>query len=95
MGEFGKLKKKFDETISEIVKKFEKKQRVFSDDLDKPLEHIWFMEGLMFLTLSDIIFDLETDQPKGQIIEWFFNYERERMNGIRFINYKSYSMGAR
>lgn len=50
-----------------------------------------------FFTLSDIILDLKTRQPKGQILSWQdegidFNMLREKSE---WINYKSYTMGLR
>jgi len=50
-----------------------------------------------FFNLSDIILDLKTKQPKGQILDW-------QSDGVDFnmfndnqqhINYKSYTMGLR
>ena len=44
-----------------------------------------------FFSLSDIYFDLKSNQPKGKIIEWY-DYILE--NEVK-INYYSYCMGLR
>lgn len=86
-----KLKMQLDETISEIVKKFEKKQELnFDFAVGDDLLDILDFNGIYYFTLQDVVHDLVTDQPKGLITEW---QEYTVDNG--FINYKSYCMGAR
>ena len=91
MGEFGELKNRLDETISEVVKKFEEKQELnFEFAVGDDLLDVLDFNGIYYFTLQDIVHDLVTGQPKGLITEW---QEYGVENG--FINYKSYCMGAR
>lgn len=91
MGEFGELKKKLDETISEVVKKFEEKQELnFEFAVGDDLLDVLGFNGIYYFTLQDIVYDLVTGQPKGLITEW-----QDYTLYNRFINYKSYCMGAR
>jgi hypothetical protein len=45
----------------------------------------------MFLSFDDIRLDIDTEQPKGSIIEWYWdNVESQQQ-----INYYSYTLGLR
>jgi hypothetical protein len=55
--------------------------------------------GDYFFNFSDILFDIDTEQPIGQIIEWHnacVDYHCiEKPSETQFINYRSWCMGAR
>lgn len=48
-----------------------------------------------FFNLSDIIYDLETNQKKGLIMEWNDYYMEAHYDKKDHVNYKSYSKGLR
>jgi hypothetical protein len=79
------------------VKKFEKKHGYnldyefgeFKNEMCNFGDHYYF-------SISDIIFDIETKQPKGLIFQWLDDYvEYSYKKNVTKINYKSYSMGLR
>lgn len=88
------LKKELENTVSKIIKAFEKKQEVYfeffvSDDYTG----IACFSNEYYINLTDICHDVFTEQPKGLIIEWqentIDNHEKQ------YINYLSYCKGAR
>lgn len=87
------LKAKYERIVDAYIKEFEKKQ-------DMELEHwvgdevggICSFGDVLFFSFDDIRLDIDTNQPKGQIIDWL--YDTMERNGGR-INYKSWSMGLR
>jgi hypothetical protein len=43
-----------------------------------------------YIDFCDIVLDLDTEQPAGLILEWYFSIESEKS-----VNYRSYCMGYR
>lgn len=43
----------------------------------------------LHFNLSDIVFDINTNQPKGKIIDWYYGY----LENEKKMNYKSYCNG--
>ena len=86
------LKRKYEEACNEYLQIFCEKQGMDNEG--------WvgdFVGGIaicsdFYFNISDIIIDIDTDQPKGSIINWYFdNLEHPE----KHINYYSYSKGLR
>jgi hypothetical protein len=92
------LNEKYEFICNEFVAKFEKKQQInFEGWVGDEIGGIASFSFQYFFNLSDIIFDLKTNQPKGCIKNWSneetdFNVFNENPHHI---NYKSYTMGLR
>jgi len=80
------------------IKAFEKKQDIISDGwVGDEIGGLASFDCQYFFNLSDIILDLNLNQPKGFILRWKsdgvdFNMFNENK---QHINYKSYTMGWR
>jgi hypothetical protein len=80
------LKKRYVEICDEYIKAFcEKHGMDFEFWVAYQREVAGF--GDWYITLSDIIYDIDNDCPKGMILAW---YEAELENPDRRINYHSY-----
>ena len=83
---------------NDYILAFEKKQGIVSDGwVGDEIGGIASFDCQYFFNLSDIILDLNTKQPKGNILDWQssdvdFNMFNEKP---QHINYKSYTMGLR
>lgn len=92
------LNRQYEFVCNEWIQKFCKKQGIVSDGwVGDEIGGIASFACQYFFNLSDIILDLKTKQPKGQILDW-------QSDGVDFnmfndnqqhINYKSYTMGLR
>ena len=88
------LKKQYENVCNEYLRKFCNKQGfVFDNDM-------WVNQDVgstvmcndMFLNFSDIVWDINSKQPKGAITEWYY----ECLENIeKSINYFSYTKGLR
>jgi len=87
------LEKRYNAIVQEYIDKFSKKQGL-------ELEH-WVADRVgeiacfgcvFFFNFSDIVFDINTKQPKGQIIDWLY-YLLD--NEGQSLNYSSYCKGFR
>ena len=94
------LKKQYNFVCNEYIQKFINKQQIdFDGWISDDVGGIASFCCQYFFNLSDIIFDINTKQPKGLILEWQsddvdYNLLREHKEQIH-INYKSYAMGLR
>lgn len=94
-----KVTKKLHELVQKYIDYFAKKQDIEFNGwlVDEILDVAMF--GDYFLNFSDIKFDVETDQPKGQILEWQNHVTDHNClldaNDQYRINYKSWCSGAR
>ncbi len=82
-----------DRAIGKMIAEFEIKQESNFEFFvgDNPTGIASFGDILCF-NISDIYYDLKSNQPKGRIIEWLYeSLEHENQT----INYRSYCMGAR
>lgn len=92
------LKKQYEFVCNEYVKKFCNKQGIeFDGWIGDEVGGIASFAYQYFFNLSDIILDLNTKQPKGNILDWQsegvdFNMFNEKQ---QHINYKSYTIGVR
>jgi hypothetical protein len=93
-----KLKAKYEATCMEWVQLFcEKQDLEFDGWVGNEVGGIAGFASQYFFNLSDIIFDLNSNQFKGLILRWQndavdFNMFKETP---KYINYKSYTMGLR
>lgn len=87
------LKKQLKNAVNEIIKAFEEKQEMnFEFFVDDDITGIACFGDVLYLNISDIWYDLLTEQPKGLIIDWIYDCLE---NENKTINYRSYSMGLR
>ena len=92
------LNKQYEFVCNEWVQKFCNKQLIdFDGWVSNEVGGIASFSCQYFFSLSDIILDINTKQPKGLIFQW-------QSDGVDFnlsnkvpqnINYKSYTMGLR
>ena len=93
-----KLKAKYEATCNKWVNLFcEKQDLEFSYWVADEIGGIACFIDEYFFNLSDIILDMNSNQPKGLILDWQndgvdFNMFKETP---KYINYKSYTMGLR
>ncbi len=87
-----KLKKQYEEVCHEYIKKFCKKQGFeFDRWIGKDIGGISVFGDYCF-TLADIIWDINSNQPKGLILQW----QNDCIESpTKSINYYSYSKGLR
>lgn len=86
-----KVNKQLERVADAIVDKFCKKQEM---DVEFWIDEISFsglMISDMYLSLHDIILDLQNKVPKGEIMKWYWTC----LEAESKINYKSWLMGAR
>lgn len=87
------LRGKLDRVLKEYIRQFEKKHECYfefavSDDLTG----IVCFGDIAYFHISDIIFDIDTNQPKSLIFEWINDCVE---NEEKTINFSSYAMGLR
>lgn len=86
------MRKKLNKILKKYIKKFEKKHDCrFEHAVSDNLMGIICFGDVLFFDINDIIYDIDTNQPKGLIIDWLYD-------GIyqdNYINFKSYSKGLR
>ena len=87
-----RLKTKYEQVCKEYVELFCKKQ---------DMEYNGWVGGIVggvaycndfFFNMRDIIWDINTEQPKGLIIEWYYNNIDDASKSI---NYYHYTKGLR
>ena len=92
------LNRQYEFVCNEWIQKFCNKQQIdFDGWVGDEIGGIASFACQYFFNLSDIILDLNTKQPKGNILNWQsedvdFNMFNENQ---QHINYKSYTMGLR
>lgn len=71
----------------EYIEKFSEKQCItFEFWLDEEEGITSFMQGLypVYINYKDIVYDIESNQPKGRILEWY-NYVIDNFNYVEDI----------
>jgi hypothetical protein len=93
--------KRYEAACNELVSLFVKKQGIEFDYWvsDEVGEIASFCGSQYFYTLSDIMYDLKNDLPKGLILQWTadsceYNISKPQKEQ-RYINFRSYWMGLR
>lgn len=86
------LKKKLEDTINEYISLFEEKQEMYLDFwTGDDIGGTAFMADCYF-DFQDIRYDLETNQEKGEIIDWHWHVTDKKNV---YMNYSSWCMGAK
>ncbi|GIM60059.1 hypothetical protein CAPN008_01090 [Capnocytophaga canis] len=92
-----KILHNFEKASIALVEAFAEKQGLDFDFFigDNPAEVVSFSCEITF-SLNEIWHDLSTDQPKGLIMEWFYeNLEQYHKGNNDYINYYSWTLGKR
>ena len=93
-----KLKKRYESACNAYIHIFCKKQDIeFDFWVADEVGGIACFISQYFFNLSDIILDIETEQPRGSILDWQNTEVDRHFAGEEkpYINYKSYTMGLR
>ena len=86
------LQKKYESTCNEYLSKFCEKQEMTNEGwVGDNTGQIALCSDYCF-NLHDIVHDINTDQPKGLIVDW---YDDNLENPDKAINYYSYTQGLR
>ena len=86
------LKDRYEAVIMEYISLFCKKQGIDFEFWIGGVVGETADFGCLFFNFTDIKIDIDTEQQKGLIIDWFINRVNCNKNNI---NYKSYTMGLR
>lgn len=87
------LKTNLENAVNAIIKAFEEKHDVnFQFFVADDCIGIASFGETYYFNISDILYDISTDQPKGLIFEW---HEGSLENKNNPLNYQSYCKGAR
>ena len=88
-----KLKEQYEFVVSEYVQKFCNKQEVsFEFWVADQIGGIASFGDILYFNFMDIVWDINSKQPKNQIIDWIYESVD---NPEKSINYFSYSKGLR
>lgn len=86
------LKQKYEEVCNEYVKRFCKKQGIeFDGWVANIVGEVAYCNDFYF-NFQDIVLDVNSKQPKGLIIDWYYD---SIDNHPKAINYYSYIKGLR
>jgi hypothetical protein len=87
------LKKLYETVINEYIQKFCNKQELELEHwVGNDIGSIACFGDMFFFSFRDIVYDINSKQPKGLIIKWIY----ESIDNEEFtINYFSYSKGLR
>ena len=83
----------YDKAVMAYITAFEKKQDCkfnFWADKNNVADF-----NQKFLSITDIIFDIDNNCPNGQIFEWYDAELDAHYQNLSSINYRSWNMGAR
>ncbi len=91
-----KVIQKFENATRALIKEFEKKQEIeFEGFIGDDCAGAAGFGDVFYFNIHEILYDLETNQPKGRIIDWIYDSLEAYQEGKKAINYRSYCMGAR
>lgn len=86
------MRKKLNKILKKYIKKFEKKHDLtFEFAVSDDLMGVISFGDVLFFNINDIVYDIDTKQPKGLIIDWLY----DSINQDKYINFQSYSKGLR
>lgn len=87
------LKSQYEFVCNEYVKTFCDKQNMcFNEWVANQIGTIAYCNDFYYFDFQDIMLDVNSNQPKGEIVDWYFeNLEVEN----KHINYLSYTKGLR
>lgn len=88
-----RLRKKYEFIVNEYIKIFCNKQDlIFEFWIGDKIGGTGCFGDILYFNFQDIIWDINTHQPKGQIVNWMYE---SIDNPEKTINYFSYSKGLR
>ena len=88
-----KLQKQYQSICNQYIEEFCEKQEVsFEGWVADQVGGIAVCSFDFYFSFQDIVLDINSDQPKGAIIDW---YHQNIENPEKSINYYSYSKGLR
>jgi hypothetical protein len=88
------LKKEFESIVDQYITIFCEKQDIdkqYNYWIDGCIAEVIYLNGA-FISFDDVRRDIDTNQPKGSIFDWYS--ENDYTNG-KIINYHSYIKGLR
>lgn len=86
------MRKKLNKILKKYIKKFEKKHDCcFEHAVADDLMGVICFGDVLFFSINDIVYDIDTKQPKGLIIDWLY----DSIHQDKHINFYSYSKGLR
>ena len=80
------LQKRYETNCNEYINRFCKKQE---------LDFEYWVGDVYFFNFTDIVWDINSNQPKRLILDWLEDCLDEQKTAIGIINYFSYSKGLR
>lgn len=96
--QLAQLKSQYAFACTQYVEYFCKKQEIdFDGWIADEIGGIASFSEQYFFNISDIVLDIDTEQPVGLILDWQSDGVDEHFNNenSQLINYKSYTMGLR
>lgn len=86
------MRRKLNKILKKYIKKFEKKHGLtFEFSVSDDLMDVICFGDVLFFSINDIVYDIDTKQPEGLIIDWLY----DSMYQDKYINFYSYSKGLR
>lgn len=86
------MRKNLDNILKKYIEKFEKKHGLnFEFAVNDDLMGVICFGCVFYFDINDIVYDIDTKQPKHLIIDWLY----DTMNQDKYINFQSYSNGLR
>jgi len=85
------LRKMYEFVCNEYVQKFCDKQELTNKGWVNNDVGTTAMCSDFYFNLTDIVFDIDSNQPKWRILDWYGNSFQECQNGDKFINYENYT----
>ncbi len=85
----------FEDATMALVREFEQKQEIEFEGFTDNCAGVAGFGDVFYFNIHEILYDLETNQPKGRIIDWLYESLNAHQEGKKHINYRSYCMGAR
>jgi len=85
------LKKQYESICEKYINLFANKQNLNKDGWVDYVGGIYGFDTIYFISFDDIRIDIETNQPKGLIINWY----QETLHNKDKMNYYTYTKGLR
>lgn len=86
------MRSQLNKILKKYIELFEKKQELkFEFAVSDDLMGIINFGDVLYFNITDIVYDIDTNQPKGLIINWLY----DNLDSDKKINFYSYSKGLR
>jgi hypothetical protein len=90
------LQRRYEINCNEYIKRFCKKQELdFEYWVGDNIGGVASFGDVYFFNFTDIVWDINSNQPKGLILDWLEDCLDQQKTVIGIINYFSYSKGLR